>query len=79
MIDVAGLRGHDAQILVATGIRDCASLRQANAARLLNEVIQTADTSEGKRILRSGAVPDLEEVTSRINAAQLPPASRVAG
>jgi len=79
IIDVAGLRGHDAQILVATGIRDCTALRQANVAGLLKEVIQTADTTEGKRILRSGAVPDLEEVTSWINAAQLPPASRVAG
>ena len=78
MIAVPGLRGHDAQILVAAGIRDRTGLSQADIASLLSKVIQVADTTEGKRILRSGAVPDLEEVTAWINAARQPTTSKVA-
>ena len=44
---------------------------------LLKNII-FADTTEGKRILRSGAVPDLEEVTAWINAARQPTTSKVA-
>lgn len=72
MINVAGLRGHDAQILVASGIRDRSALSQAEVTALLERVRQTAITTEGKRILRSGAVPDREEVTEWISAAQQP-------
>ncbi len=78
MIAVPGLRGHDAQILVAVGIRDGVTLSQAEVSSLLDKVLHVADTSEGKRILRSGAVPDAEEVTSWINAARQPIAARVA-
>ncbi|MEZ6031549.1 MAG: DUF4332 domain-containing protein [Planctomycetaceae bacterium] len=72
MINVAGLRGHDAQILVASGIRDRSALSQAEVHALLERVRQTANTPEGKRILRSGAVPDQEEVTAWITAARQP-------
>ncbi|MBC7967845.1 MAG: hypothetical protein H7Z17_18190 [Fuerstia sp.] len=44
----------------------------------LSKGIQVADTTEGKRILRSGAAPDLEEVTAWIAAAQQPTTSKVA-
>ena len=70
MIDVAGLRGHDAQILVAAGIRNRSALSQSTVAELLKQVIQVAATTEGKRILRSGAVPDEAEVTEWIVAAK---------
>jgi len=39
-------------------------------AQLLKQVVQAAGTTEGKRILRSGAVPDEAEVTEWITAAQ---------
>ena len=78
MIAVPGLRGHDAQILVAAGIRDRTALSQATVSRLLDKVLQVADTSEGKRILRSGAVPDEDEVTSWITAAQQQSTAKVA-
>ena len=70
MIDVPGLRGHDAQILIASGIRNLTALSQSPVAELLKQVVQTAGTTEGKRILRSGAVPDEAEVTEWIIAAQ---------
>jgi len=70
MIDVAGLRGHDAQILVAAGIRNRTALSQSTVAELLKQVINVAGTTEGKRILRSGAVPDAAEVTEWIASAQ---------
>ena len=71
MIDVPGLRGHDAQILVAAEIRNRTSLSQSTVAELLKQVVKVAGTTEGKRILRSGAVPDEAEVTEWITAAQL--------
>lgn len=70
MIDVPGLRGHDAQILVAAGIRNHTALSQSTVRELLKQVIHVAGTTEGKRILRSGAVPDEAEVTEWIAAAQ---------
>lgn len=78
MIAVPTLRGHDAQILVAAGIRDRTTLRQATLPELFDKVLQVANTSEGKRILRSGATPNVEEVTSWINAAQQTPTARAA-
>lgn len=71
MIEVPGLRGHDAQILVAAGIRNRTALSQSTVADLLKQVVSTAGTTEGKRILRSGAVPDDAEVREWITAAQL--------
>ena len=70
MIDVPGLRGHDAQILVAAGIRNRMVLSQSTVTELLKQVINVAGTTEGKRILRSGAVPDQAEVAEWIEAAQ---------
>jgi len=70
MIDVPGLRGHDAQIFVAAGIRNRTALSQSMVAELLKQVVQAAGTTEGKRILRSGTVPDEAEVTEWIAAAQ---------
>ena len=70
MIEVPGLRGHDAQILVAAGIRAKSELSQAMVSDLLRKVVHAAGTTEGKRILRSGAVPDEAEVTEWIAAAQ---------
>ena len=68
MINVPGLRGHDAQLLVAVDVRDKLSLQSSNAAELLAKVLEVAETSHGRSILRDSAVPDLEEVTDWIAA-----------
>lgn len=57
------LRGHDAQILVACGITTPEELASKNPSSLLSIVEPFAHTKEGERIIRSGRIPDLAEVT----------------
>ncbi len=71
---VPNLRGHDAQLLVACGIREAQELAQMNPRKLLNMVGPFSDTKEGMKIVRSGKKPDLEEVSDWIDwAKQLRP------
>ena len=62
MCRIPGLRGHDAQLLVAVGVTRPEELRDANAKFLLQEIQNFAATDEGARILRSSPPPDLAEV-----------------
>ncbi len=66
---VPQLRGHDAQILVACGILDPEKLAAIEPAALWQRVEPFAETNEGKRIIRSGKAPDLEEVRGWIACA----------
>ncbi len=67
---VPNLRGHDAQLLVACGVREPEELAQMNPRKLLNLVGPYSDTKEGMKIVRSGKKPDLEEVTDWIEWAK---------
>lgn len=62
MCRVPGLRGHDAQLLVAVGITRPEELRDADAAELLQKILKYAATDEGKRIIRSSDPPNIAEV-----------------
>lgn len=62
MCRVPGLRGHDAQLLVAVGITRPEELRDADADQLLAQVLEFAATSEGERIIRSSSPPDIREI-----------------
>ena len=73
MVEVPGLRGHDAQLLVAANVASFEQLRDSNADELLDAVRSVTATPLGKSILRDGAAPDLDEVKSWIAAAQLEP------
>jgi hypothetical protein len=73
MVEVPGLRGHDAQLLVAANVETSDQLRDSNAAGLLDAVTAVTTTALGKSILRDGSAPDLDEVKSWIAAAQLSP------
>ena len=73
MVEVPGLRGHDAQLLVAANVDTPDQLRESNAADLLDAVTAVTTTPLGKSILRDGSAPDLEEVESWIAAAHLAP------
>lgn len=66
---VPEIRGHDAQILVACGIREPEQLARQSPQNLLTQVEAFAATKEGERVLRSGAAPDLAEVAGWISAA----------
>lgn len=63
---IPNLRGHDAQILVACGVRDPQSLARANPAELTRKAIAFAKTPEGVRLLRGSLAPDAEEVADWI-------------
>lgn len=67
---VPGLRGHDAQILVACGVTEAEQLSAKRPADLYSIVGPFADTTEGERIVRNGRKPDLDEVTDWISWAQ---------
>jgi len=76
---VPNLRGQDAQILVACGVVDPDQLRVANLDELLALVNEFIVSAEGKRILRSAAAPNREDVDDWIQWAtasrQLPMAA----
>lgn len=73
MVEVPGLRGHDAQLLVAARVETSDQLSDSNAAGLLDAVKAVTTTALGKSILRDGSAPDLDEVKSWIAAAQFSP------
>ncbi len=64
------LRGHDAQLLVAADIVTPEDLAGWDAEELFQIIDPIARSKEGKRILRGGNLPDLEEITDWINFAQ---------
>ncbi|MDA0660645.1 MAG: DUF4332 domain-containing protein [Planctomycetota bacterium] len=70
MCQVPYLRGHDAALLVACGVREPHQLSGRDAQSLLVEVDQLTSTQEGRRIIRTGKKPDLSEIQDWIQWAQ---------
>jgi hypothetical protein len=70
MCRVPMLRGHDAQLLVAAEITTPEELAVSDAEELFGIVEPVARSNEGKRIVRGGKIPDLEEVAEWISFAQ---------
>ncbi|WP_254508085.1 DUF4332 domain-containing protein [Anatilimnocola floriformis] len=66
---VPGLRGHDAQILVACGIDQPAELAESEVEDLLELITPFVESSDGQRVLRGSEPPDEEEVSEWIAAA----------
>ena len=64
------LRGHDAQILVGSGIRTLTDLAYSQPEELFANVIPFVESSAGKRVIRSGSEPDLTEVTRWVEWAE---------
>lgn len=67
---VPGLRGHDAQILVACGIDQPAELAEIEVDELMELIQPFVDSADGKRVLRGNQPPDEEEVAEWIENAQ---------
>ncbi len=61
------LRGHDAQLLVAAEVTTPEELAECEASELFGIIDPIARSNEGKRIIRGGKLPDLEEVTDWIS------------
>jgi len=67
---VPKLRGHDAQILVAMGVTEVDQLALLEPQDLWKQVEPFADSTAGKRIIRSSKSPDFEEVFNWIESAR---------
>lgn len=67
---VPELRGHDVQILVACGHRESSDIAELDDETLYLEVLEFCGTTEGKRVLRGGREPDLEEINHWISLAK---------
>jgi len=67
---VPHLRGHDAQILVAVDVTEAEQLAQSDPHQLWERIAPFIDGAEGKRVIRNGKSPDLEEVCDWIRWAR---------
>jgi predicted flap endonuclease-1-like 5' DNA nuclease len=70
VIDVPGLRGTHAQLLVGAGYRTATDVAEADAVLLSVNVLKFAMTSAGKRVLREGRPPDIEKIKGWVSAAK---------
>jgi hypothetical protein len=70
VIDVPGLRGTHAQLLVGAGYRTATDVAEADAVILSANVLKFAMTSAGKRVLREGRPPDIEKIKGWVDAAK---------
>lgn len=70
MCRIPGLRGHEAQMLVGSGLTDPHLICQMSAESLLDRVETFLISEEGERILRVAREPDQAEVQRWIAAAQ---------
>ncbi len=71
VIDIPGLRGGGAQLLVGAGYRTRQSLAEAEPDQLSAGVLKFAASVEGRRILRDGNPPDVEKIKGWLDAARL--------
>ncbi|WP_372896265.1 DUF4332 domain-containing protein [Stieleria sp.] len=65
------LRGHDAQLLVAADVTTAEEVAEYDPSELFALIDPVARSNEGKRIIRGGQLPDLDEVTEWIQYAAL--------
>ncbi len=70
MIDVPGLRVHDAQLLVGAGITTREDLANASARTIFELAMEFLSTPEGERVLRDDQVLNEDEVEGWIELAQ---------
>ena len=70
MIEVPGLRVHDAQLLVGAGISSREDLANASASTIFELAMEFLQTSAGSRVLRPGETLEEDEVEEWIEMAQ---------
>jgi hypothetical protein len=69
VMDVPGLRGTHAQLLVGAGYPDAAAVAAADEASLCAAVLRFGASPEGQRVLRKGEPPAAEKIISWIESA----------
>lgn len=71
VMEIPGLRGTHAQLLTGAGYRSAKAVAAADAGELSAAILRFASTSDGQRLLRDGAAPDIEKIRSWIEQADL--------
>ena len=71
VMDIPGLRGTHAQLLVGAGYRTAGAIADAGATDLSADVLKFAATSDGKRVLRDGHPPDIEKIKDWVDSARI--------
>lgn len=66
---VPALCGYKSQLLVGVGVRTRSQLAVSSESELHARIVALAETSEGKRILRSAKIPDTKEIQTWITSA----------
>lgn len=64
VMSVPDLRGTHAQLIVGAGFRDAESLAAAEPTDLCARVLAFAASTDGQRVLRDNAPPDLEAISA---------------
>jgi Domain of unknown function (DUF4332) len=67
---IPNLRGHDAQMIVGSGLTSAEQVAASDATELLDKVVRFASGKQGVRLLRGASVPDHQEVSNWIQWAQ---------
>ena len=70
VMEVPGLRGTHAQLFVGAGYRTTEDIALAEPADVMTAMLSFAQTRDGQRLLRDGAAPDLERITTWIKSAE---------
>ncbi len=70
VIDVPGLRGTHAQLLVGSGYRTAKAVADADPLSLSVNVLRFVASSAGKRVLREGRPPDIEKIKTWVDVAR---------
>ena len=71
VMSVPGLRGGHAQLLTGSGYLDAHAIALADPVAFSADILKFAASSDGKRILRDAAPPDIEKIKSWVDAARL--------
>jgi predicted flap endonuclease-1-like 5' DNA nuclease len=71
VIEIPGLRGGGAQLLVGAGYRTMEAIADATPVDLSADIMKFAASSDGKRILRDGNPPDIEKIKDWVESARL--------
>jgi len=69
MCEIANLRGHDAQLLVACGFTSLESIAASKPDAIQASVTPFAETKAGQRLLRSSEPPTSEEIAAWVQHA----------
>ncbi len=67
VMEVAGLRGTHAQLLVGAGYLTAEAVGLADPVQLSADVLKFATSTDGKRVLRDGNPPDIEKIKTWVS------------